>query len=458
MTRPRSALYSYQAESARLKVAAKQIANFLEPGYGKTAATLTAIHDLGRPRTLVLAPARVADTVWHAEAAQWEHLRSMSVVPATGNRAQRLQVIHSPAQVVTLSYENFPWLLDTIDVRKRFECIVFDELSRMKNVNSVKFRRFRGAVQSIPYRFGLTGTPVGNHLIDIWGEMFMVAGEKPLGPTKGEFVARYFSPAARNSRGDIVSWRPLPGAQREIEQRIKPYAFTLVSGDAPPMPEPRLNKIFIDLPDEVERMSAELESELVTKLESGTDLYTFSITAAATKVRQMASGAVYTEPPTNLGEPRPAGPKKWETVHTRKISALEELVSELQGQPLLVFYWYQHERDRILAAFPGRAKELDSAARIEQWNRGQVEILLAHPASAGHGLNLQRGGHHICWFTLPWSLELWKQANGRLVRQGQPNPYVMLHLLLAGRSDAKVLDVLWKKSAVEDQLLTAMLR
>jgi hypothetical protein len=454
--RPRSALYSYQRESARLKVEAKQIANFLEPGYGKTAATLTAIHDLGRPRTLVLAPARVADTVWDAEAAQWEHLSNMDVRAATGDREQRLAVLASNADVVTLSYENFPWLLDQLDVRKRFQCVVFDELSRMKNVNTVKFRRFRGAVRDIPFRFGLTGTPVGNHLIDIWGEMYMVAGEKPLGPTKGEFVGRYFAPGARNSRGDIVSWRPHPYAQKEIEQRIKPYAFTLVSGDAPPMPEPRLHRIEVELPAEVERMSAEMAADLTTKLESGTDLYTFSENAAAMKVRQLASGAVYTDPPTKLGEPR--GPRKWEVVHGRKVAALEELVNELQGQPLLVFYWFQHERDRILAAFKGRARELRTAADIGAWNAGQVEILLAHPASAGHGLNLQHGGHHICWFTLPWSLELWKQANGREVRQGQKSPYVMLHLLMAGRADEKVLDVLWKKSAVEDQLLQAMIR
>lgn len=453
--RPRSALYSYQVAAAKLKYDKHRIANFLEPGYGKSAATLTAIHDLGRPRTLVLAPARVADTVWHAEAREWEHLRDMLVLPATGDREQRLACIHSSAQVITLSYENFPWLLDTIDVRKRFECIVFDELSRMKNVNTVKFRRFRGAVRDIPYRFGLTGTPVGNHLIDLWGEMYMVAGDAPLGPTKGEYVSRYFAPAA-TVNGRVVSWKPHAYAQREIETRIKPFAFTLAPGDAPPMPEARLHSINVELPEDAQRMSVELANELTTKLESGTDLTTFSSSAAAIKVRQLASGAVYTTPPTVLGEP--TGPKKWEVVHGRKIEALEELIGELQGQPLLVFYWFQHERDRILAAFQGRAKELDSATRIEQWNRGQIEVLLAHPASAGHGLNLQRGGHHICWFTLPWSLELFKQANGRLVRQGQRSPYVMLHLLLAGRSDEKVLDVLWKKSAVEDQLLAAMLR
>jgi hypothetical protein len=380
----------------------------------------------------------------------------MLVLPATGDQEQRLAVLGSSAQVITLSYENFPWLLSTIDVRKRFDCVVFDELSRMKNVNTVKFKRFRGAVRDIPYRFGLTGTPVGNHLIDLWGEMYMVAGDAPLGPTKGEYVARYFAPAA-TVNGRVVTWKPHAYAQKEIETRIKPYAFTLAPGNAPPMPEARLHVIEVPLPDDIQRMSAELADDLVTKLESGTDLTVFSASAAAMKVRQLASGAVYTTPPTVLGEPQ-KGERKWETVHAKKILALEELVGELQGQPLLVFYWFQHERDRILAAFQGRAVELDSATRINQWNAGQIEIALAHPASAGHGLNLQHGGHHICWFTLPWSWDLFKQANGREVRQGQKSPWVLLHILQAGRTDEKVLDALWKKRVVEDQLLAAVLR
>jgi hypothetical protein len=438
-----------------MMAASEQLACFMPVGEGKTATTLTALHDLGRPRTLVLAPARVADTVWGPEAKQWEHLRDMRILHATEDAEQRKRcVLEQSANVVTLSYENFPWLLGTFKVPSLFRAIVFDELSRVKNVDTVKFRRFRGSVRGIPVRIGLTATPVGNHLLDLWGEMYMVAGEKPLGPTKGDYVGRYFDPAA-TMNGRVISWSVKPWAQREIEQRIKPYAFTM-KASATAKIELRTHIIDVPLPAGVEEMAKEYVATLNTTLESGTDLFAFSKTTAAMQVRQMVSGAVYVQDPTELGEPPPQ--RRWERIHGAKIAALEELVGELQGAPLLVFYWFQHERERILAHFNKRALELDSAARINQWNGGKVEIMLAHPASAGHGLNLQHGGCHQCWFTLPYSLEMYMQANGRLPRPGQKSPVVYNHILCAGRSDEAVLNVLSKKSVVQDQLLDAMLR
>jgi hypothetical protein len=438
-----------------MMVQARQLACFMPVGEGKTATTETALHDLGRPRTLVLAPARVADTVWGPEAKQWEHLRDMRILHATEDAEQRKRcMLDMSASVVTLSYENFPWLLGTFKVQSLFRAIVFDELSRMKNVDTVKFRRFRAAVREIPIRLGLTATPVGNHLLDLWGEMYMVAGEKPLGPTKGEYVGRYFDPAA-TMNGRVITWKVKPWAQREIEQRIKPYAFTM-KASATAKIELRTHVIDVPLPPKVEEMAAEYVTTLATQLESGTDLFAFSKTTAAMQARQLVSGAIYVQDPTPLGEPPPE--RRWEKVHGAKIAALEELVGELQGAPLLVFYWFQHERERILAHFKGRALELDSAARINAWNSGKVEIMLAHPASAGHGLNLQHGGCHQCWFTLPYSLEMYMQANGRLPRPGQKSPVVYNHVLMAGRSDEKVLNVLSQKSIVQDQLLDAMLR
>lgn len=449
--RPRSALTTVQAAAANEFVKRLQVACFLPPGEGKSAATLTALHDLSRPRTLVLAPARVADAVWGPEAAEWEHLRTMRVAHATGDQSQRRQCLHSNADIVTLSYENFPWLLTECKVPHLFDAIVFDELSRMKNVDTVKFRRFRGAVRDIPIRFGLTGTPVGNHLLDLWGEMFMVAGEKPLGPTKGEYVGRYFDPGA-TINGRVISWRIKPRAQKEIEQRIKPYAFTM-KPVASNRFEVREIPVVVKLPKHVEEMAQDYVRELTVQLASGTDLYAFSKTTAGMQVRQMVSGAVYVKPPSEFGVP--AGERKWEHIHGAKLQALEELVGELQGEPLLVFYWFQHERDRILAHFNKRAVDLDSAARIEQWNTRKIEILLAHPASAGHGLNLQYGGCHQCWFTLPHSLEMYMQANGRLPRPGQTSPVIYNHVLMAGCSDEKVLSLLSRKEETQDSVLQA---
>jgi hypothetical protein len=454
--RSRSALFGYQVEAAAKMVATRETACLLSPGLGKSAATLTAIHDLGRPRTLVLAPARVAREVWHVEAAQWEHLRGLRVHPASEKdvRANLHYAVTSKNDVVVASYENLPWLLDRYDIPKLFGAVVFDELSRMKTPGATRFRKLRSVLPKIPVRIGLTGTPVGNHLIDIWGEMYCIAGPKPLGPSVEEFKYRYFRPKAR--RGHIVySWETLPGSEAEIHRRIKPWAFTLRPSDAPKLAELRVNEIRVPLPPRVLEMSRELADDLVTEMASGAELTAFSGNVAAMKVRQMAGGAVYLDPPTVLGEPPPKI-RGVEHVHDEKLDALADLVDELQGAPLLTFYWFRHERERLLKRFP-QAVDIDAPDAMGRWNRGEIEMLLAHPASAGHGLNLQHGGHHICWFTLPYSLEMWKQAHGRLIRHGQKSPFVNAHVLLAGRADEVVLSALHRKAGVEDALLEAML-
>jgi hypothetical protein len=454
--RPRSKMFRYQEEAVARIVASQQMACFLEPGLGKTSVALTAINDLGRPRTLVLAPARVAREVWHAEAAQWEHIRGLRVVPATGTdvRANLKRAVQSNAGVIVTGYENLPWLLDNCDVAARFDALIMDELSKMKTPGATRFRKLRSVLPKIPVRIGLTGTPVGNHLIDIWGEMYCIAGPKPLGPSVEEFKYRYFRPKAR--RGHIVySWETLPGSEAEIHRRIKPWAFTLRPSDAPKLADLRVNEIRVELPPRVLEMSRELADDLVTEMASGAELTAFSGNVAAMKVRQMAGGAVYLDPPTVLGEPPPKV-RGVEHVHDEKLNALADLVDELQGSPLLTFYWFRHERERLLKRFP-QAVDIDAPDAMARWNRGEVEMLLAHPASAGHGLNLQHGGHHICWFTLPYSLEMWKQAIGRLIRHGQKSPWVMAHVLLAGRADEVVLSALHRKRVVEDALLDAML-
>lgn len=443
--RTRDQLYPYQAEAAARMYRAKQLACFLEPGLGKTATTLTALHDLGRPKTLVLAPARVAESVWHAEAAKWEHLKGLRVVPCVGTAERRTAIVMGGKwDVLVLSYENLSWLFDTFKPTMLFKAIVFDELSKMKSAGTTRFMRMRKIIRQFEFRFGLTGTPVGNHLMDIWGEMYMVADEKPLGPTFTEFQHKYFVPTAKVNNIP-VGWKPLSYSQREIEARIKPWAFTLKADTAPALPELRVNQIPVTLPTVAEEQMKTLVNELCVQLDSGTDLFAFSSTTAAMKARQMVGGAVYTEG-TN-----------WEHIHGAKLMALEEVVAELQGQPCLVFYWFKHEAERILKHMGPRARTLSGQKDIDAWNRGEVEVLLLHPASAGHGLNLQAGGHHAIWYTLPWSLEMWKQSHGRLIRHGQASPYVVSHVLCAGPLDERVLKALHRKGAVEGELLDAML-
>jgi hypothetical protein len=442
----RDQMFPFQEEGAARLVAGRHtgMACLLQPGAGKTITTLTALVDLGSPRTLILAPARVAETVWHEEAARWDHTRAFRVTPCVGTPSERLAILRTGASVV-LSYENLGWLLETCPVETWFKAIVFDELSKMKHPGTSRFMRLRKRVPKIPIRIGLTGTPVGNHLQDVWGEMFMVAGAAPLGPTHGGFMAELFSPN-QIVKGRVVSWRPRPGAEAEIHRRIRPYAFTMDTSSAPPMAGLMHNPISVALPDEVEEMSRKLVDDLTVQLESGTDLEAFSASTAAMKVRQMTGGAVYVDA---------AG--RWEPVHGMKLQALEELVAELQGEPLLVGYWFKHEAERLMAHFQGKARKLEGAADINAWNRREVEVLLVHPASAGHGINLQHGGHNICWYTLPWSLEMLKQTRGRLIRHGQKSPFVMEHVLLAGATDRRVWKLLGEKGRVEDALLAAML-
>lgn len=435
--------FPHQLAAAQRMVEGKQIACFLEPGLGKSAATLLALQKIGCPRTLVLAPARVADTVWHTEAAAWK--MPLKVARLTGSPNERAALLRGDYDVCTLSYENLPWLLSVVDLPKRFDAVVFDELSKMKSPGASRFRKLRKPIRNIPIRIGLTGTPVGNHLMDIWGEMFMVADEKPLGPTFGEFQVHYFVPVATKNNV-VIKWAVRPGAAAEIHRRIKPWAFTLQSTAPLPMPELRHNLIEVRLPAHVEQAAADLARDLTVQLEGGVDITTFSSTTAAVKVRQMVGGAVYKDDST-----------EWAPVHGYKVQALEDLVGELQGQPLMVAYWFRHEAERLMAHFHGVARKLETAKDIDAWNRGEVEMLLIHPASAGHGLNLQHGGHHLCWYTLPWSLEMLKQTRGRLVRTGQRSPFVMEHVLHAGKLDEVVWGALGRKRSVEDDLLAAML-
>lgn len=426
-------------------VKARQLACFLEPGWGKTIITLTALSDLLCGRVLVLAPAMVVETnVWGKEAVRWKHLRGTVVRPVLGTAGQREAVLAWGVNGLTLdviSYENFVWLTNTIDLDK-YDAIVIDELSKMKHPGTVRFRRFRNRAMKIPVRFGLTGSPVGNRLEDIWGEMFAVCGEKPLGPTKTLFLMRYFDayPVARN----VAGWRPKPGVAREIEARIKSYAFTLDAQDAPKMPELRVNQIDTPMPESARTLAEELAREMQVKLDGGATLTVLSETALAGKVRQITGGAVH------------LGGGKWAAVHEGKLDAVQNIVDELQGEPAIIFYWYTHELDRLVARF-GAVNVQDRGA-VDRWNRREIPLLIAHPQSAGHGLNLQHGGHNAIWFSLPWSLELWQQSNGRLVRQGQKSPVVVAHVPLAGPADRVVLGALTKKGNTQDALMAAVRR
>lgn len=436
-------LFDYQMEAIdRMKQG--QLALLAEMGLGKTRCTL---HALNRQsvRALVVAPALVVDTdVWGAEAEKWLP-GDVKVRALTGPPEKRLRTLElppfAPTSIDTVSYENLLWLLDIVALETRYDAIVFDELSKMKHPGTGRFRRMRApGPSSIETRFGLTGTPVGNHLLDLWGEMFMVAGAAPLGPRFVDYKMKWFYPTDYQCR----TWElKAPGFRDAIIESIKPWAFCpkvkLVG-----MPEFRINRINVPLPSYVHKDLDALAEDLVLRLPQE-DIAVLSASARAVKARQLISGAVYLRP----------GDDTYEEVHTAKLDALKEHVEQLQGEPTICFYWFKHERDRLLRRFP-RAREVEDSTSIRDWNAGRIELLLAHPASAGYGLNLQAGGHRMVWYTLPWSLEMWRQSCARLVRLGQRSPFVIADVLLGGLLDTKVLDVLGQKEVVERAVLEGL--
>lgn len=418
-------------------------------GLGKTAIALDALATLGPKRTLVVAPAKVVERgVWELEAQEWEHTQGWKVLPLLGNPATRRKVMDHGADVEVVSYDNLRWLLEE-RAPSYYDAVVYDELSKLKSCSSGRFKAIRYQLAEVPIRFGLTGSPVGNHLLDLWAEMFAVAGEAPLGPSFSKYREQYFVPVNPYAPRHMMTWE-LRRAEDEakIHERIRPHAYSFDGRLSEGMlPELRVSEVFEELPAAVRKLGDDLTEKCVAELESGVSLTALNGSAVSAKLRQLASGAVYLNP---LDETKP-----WERVHEIKIKMLEEVLEEQQGAPVLCFYWYKHELARLKRAFPF-AKTTDDAGALEAWDRGEVPLLLAHPASAGHGLNLQKGGSTVVWFALPWSHELWEQGNGRLVRRGQASSWVGAIVLLVGEMDQYVAQVLRAKGEVQDRLAAAV--
>jgi hypothetical protein len=416
--------------------------------------TETALVDRRARRVLVFAPAPIVERdVWGREARAWEHLQGVSVVPLTGTAKRRLDRLRAPTpgapRLDVISYENAVWLTDQVDLNI-YDAVVFDELSKIKAPGTQRFKRLRYRCMQIPVRVGLTGSPIGNRLLDLWGEMFMVTGPLALGPTMTGFKEEYFHP---EGYGVASSWALNCAADRDrIFERVKPYAFSLDAAKllAGTMPELHVHVRELELPREVQENQDELFQACATLLTDGTKLRALNASAKAGKARQLASGAVYTEQfvaDAELDETKP-----WSEVHDVKIAEVRALVEEAQGEPILLFYWYQHELARLQKAFPEARLATDQDA-LDAWDRREVPLLLAHPMSAGHGLNLQHGGCTIVWMTLPYSHELWEQGNGRELRIGQLSPFVTALVLCCGDFDRAVLSLLREKGETQDALM-----
>lgn len=412
-------------------------------------------------RCLVIAPKNVAQNVWAQECQKWDHLKDIRCSRIMGTAAQRRKALHADAELYIINRENVVWLMDELDGKLPFEMVVIDELSSFKSHQAKRWKALKKAIQSVPYVIGLTGTPAPNSYLDLWPQVFLLDGGKRLGARVGDYRARYFTAGAH--KGHIVyEWRLRIGAQDAINRKLKDLCLSMSAEDWLDLPPIIYNEIPVSMDKEAAAKYKKFKAEkVIPLLQQGAGFKELDIdnpeeleqmTSAvradtagvvAGKLLQMANGAVYDDA-GNIYE-----------IHDAKLDALAEIVDTNPGEPLLVFYSYKHDLQRICEKFP-QARVFSGPQDVTDWNAGKIPMLLCHPASAGHGLNLQHGGHIMVWFGLNWSLELYQQANARLARPGQKESVIIHHLICKDTYDERAMDVLRGKDLSQQALLDAL--
>ena len=423
----------------------------LDMGLGKTSITLTALNNLlfdsfKAHRILVIAPLRVARYTWPAEVDKWDHLQGLICSVAVGTEAERRSALLKPADIYIINRENVQWLIEDSKLPFSFDTVVVDELSSFKNYQAKRFRAMMKVRPTVKRIIGLTGTPSANGLMDLWAEFRLLDMGARLGRFISHYRLEYFQPDKRNGQV-IFSYKPLPGAEQRIYDKISDITISMKSTDHLKMPELVSSEYTVHLSDEELQRYDELKSDLVLQLPNG-EITAANAAALTGKLCQMANGAIYTDDGSTI------------TIHDRKLDALEDIIEAAGDKPLLVAYWFKHDLVRIterLQKLHVPYSKLDSAESIKRWNDGELPVALVHPASAGHGLNLQSGGSCIVWFGLTWSLELYQQTNARLWRQGQSAKTVVVqHIVTKGTIDERILKVLSKKDSTQAALIEAV--
>lgn len=416
----------------------RRVSLWAKPGSGKTVVAATALCELFEGPTLVCATRRIAELVWQQELARWAHLQHLETRLLTGkySPARRLKNLYEEADFYLINYELLPWLADELHGAPwPFSSIIFDEVSKLKWPGTRRFKKLRAPVLDIPVRVGLTGTPRGNAILGLWGQFYMTGAtpdRAPLAPTMGRYKARWFHPVDRERR----IWRPLSGAEKDIRERSTRYAYSMPRETA--APEAKVVRVPVRAPAEFRRLYAALEADLTVEV-GGEEIVAVEPSVNRGKLLQLCSGAVYTSA------------DKWVPVHDAKIEALTEIVEEMQGEPLLIFYRFRHELERMQKAIPGLLQIDDT----ETWIR-DGGTLAVHPESAAHGLNLHVGGCcRSVWFTLPDSQELWEQGNRRLARKGQSEEVRALVLAIQNTIEDTVARNLEAHGRLQDELIDA---
>lgn len=421
---------------------------FLDMGLGKTVITLTAISELLHnyfdvSRVLVIAPLRVADSTWTAEAEKWDHTRHLRISKVLGPEKKRIDALETSADIYVINRENIVWLVEYYKKRWPFDMVVIDELSSFKSPKAQRFRAMRKVRPYIKRIVGLTGTPTPNGLIDLWAQIYLLDRGERLGETVTGYRHRYFVPGRRN--GHIVyEWIPKPESEKAIHEKLLDLCISMKAEDWLEMPERIDRTVTVRMPEKVKAKYKRLERDLLLPF-ADSDVVADTAAVLSNKLLQLANGAVYDED----GDVQ--------EVHQEKLAALEDVIEAANGKPVFVFYSYQHDLTRLQKHLkPYKPRVLKTAADITDWNAGSIPVLLAHPASVGHGLNLQAGGNIIVWFGLTWSLELYQQANARLHRQGQSEKVIVHHLVTEGSVDEDVMRALGAKAVGQDALIEAV--
>ena len=437
--------HEYQSYATEFILSHPISAVFLEMGLGKSVITLSAIFDLCLDsflvcKVLVIAPLRVARDTWPAEINKWDHLKGLSYSVAVGTEKERIDALKKQSTLYIINRENVNWLVHKSGIPFHFDMVVIDELSSFKSYGAKRFKSLLKVRPSVKRIVGLTGTPSSNGLMDLWAEFRILDLGQRLGRYISHYRNTYFKPDKRNAQ-IIFSYKPLPGAEEEIYKQISDITISMKSTDYLTMPEYVSNEVFVTLSEKEWKVYSDFKADMVANL-GDEEIDAVNAAVLSGKLLQMANGAVYDSE------------NKAHVIHDKKLDALEDLIEGANGKPVLVAYWYKHDLERIKDRFPVR--QIQSSKDIEDWNDGKIPIAVIHPASAGHGLNLQSGGSTLIWFGLTWSLELYQQTNARLYRQGQRDTVIVHHIITKNTIDEDVMLALTKKEKTQDALIDAV--
>lgn len=445
-------LHNYQVVAKDFIISHPNAAVILDMGMGKTATTLSAVNELMFDRfevakVLVIAPLRVANTVWSDEIEQWAELRHLRYSKIVGTPKQRKVALQKDADIYIVNRENLPWLVEQCSPYFKWDMVVIDELSSFKSWQSKRFKAFMAMRPYMKRIVGLTGTPSSNGLMDLFAEFKVIDGGERLGRFIGEFRSRYFEEGRRN--GNIVyEYIPMDYAECQIQDKISDITISMKALDYLDMPELISTKKLVRMTEKEKEKYSQFKKEYVLSELDGLEVTAANAASLTNKLVQLSNGAVYSDDHTVV------------PLHEQKLDALEDILESANGEPVLVAYWFKHDLARII----GRLEKLKVKSRvlkteedIREWNKGNVPVGLLHPAGAGHGLNLQKGGHHLVWFGLTWSLELYQQTNARLWRQGQEAETVVIqHIVTEGTIDEEILKALENKDAQQERLIAAV--